>query len=644
MKNAVVAVIFLLVNSLTTLGQETAQHLLKELQEATTDDQKFTTLDKLVEYYIPRNRDSVLYFNKKAKVYAKSSAENWSKYRFNEAESIYYDGDLELSGQIIDSILSFQKDQLDINLYNSVLLFKGRIEAKKNNLTESISIFQTIISYSESIKESDWTDDLRGTYLGALNGISHTLNKKEEYSSAIVYDLKSEPYHRKDSVGLDYSITLTNIGTNYMKTGQYQKAILYFKRADSVNYEKKLDYLYGIIDFKIAEVYYELEEIEIAKGYSDSSLARLNRHQNTLYPISEPYWLRGQIYVLQNEFKKGLTFCEKAFKSRYAETSLSLKMKSCDCIKDAYEGIGDLTKSIEFANKSIVLRDSIKDRLIKTKKEIWTINESITRRAIKDSLANEILISKANDQELLLDEINNNSFFKTIGLILLLTVLAVGYLFLRKTKSYSKKVSDSLNEKEWMLKEIHHRVKNNFQVISSLLNIQSNSIENKESIQQLNDAKNRIYSMSLVHQKLYEKDNFSKINTQEYFEELIEHISSSLFSRNNTTTTKVDCGDIVLPLETAVSLGLLSNELITNSVKYGKNENGITELNVKLQECKNEYNLLVSDTGKGFDNAAVSKSGSIGMELIEVLSEQIDGTFSFENRGGTIFSLRFPKK
>ncbi|RPI76273.1 MAG: response regulator, partial [Ignavibacteriales bacterium] len=187
----------------------------------------------------------------------------------------------------------------------------------------------------------------------------------------------------------------------------------------------------------------------------------------------------------------------------------------------------------------------------------------------------------------------------------------------------------SLLEKEVLLKEIHHRVKNNLQVISSLLNLQSNSINDPESFEIFRESQNRIKSMALIHEKLYKSKNLLQINLEEYINDLISNVYQSYFGGSNHLPLKLKVKDIFLSVDTAISIGLIINELISNALKHAFNDNEVPngEIEVHLNnEVQNIYCLIVKDNGRGIpDNFNYKDPKTLGLRLVNSLVHQLDG-------------------
>lgn len=196
-----------------------------------------------------------------------------------------------------------------------------------------------------------------------------------------------------------------------------------------------------------------------------------------------------------------------------------------------------------------------------------------------------------------------------------------------------------LNEKDILLREIHHRVKNNLQIISSLLNMQSKYLSDEKTKAIVTDSQNRIKSMSLIHQKLYQEENLTGIDTNLYFTELIDSLSLSYGLDKKALSFVIEIEPLFLDVDTLIPLGLIVNEVITNAFKYGvdKNNGAFTFIFRKVNE---ELDLFVKDNGQGIHkDFEPKKSKSYGMKLIHSLGKKLKADIHFKNNQGLEISM-----
>ena len=201
----------------------------------------------------------------------------------------------------------------------------------------------------------------------------------------------------------------------------------------------------------------------------------------------------------------------------------------------------------------------------------------------------------------------------------------------------------SLKEKEQLLKEIHHRVKNNLQIVSSLLKLQSENILDENYLELIKDSRNRINSMALVHEMLYSSRDLSKIPIKEYIQRLCENINQSYSKPGSEIAFKFNVQkDFHFQIDHMISLGLIINEIVSNSFKYAFPGNKGT-ITIEFEDHKSYYRLNIFDNGIGLpENFDLEKDGQLGMQLIVMLSQQMDGKLEIQKKNGTLYQIEFP--
>lgn len=243
----------------------------------------------------------------------------------------------------------------------------------------------------------------------------------------------------------------------------------------------------------------------------------------------------------------------------------------------------------------------------------------------------------------------NSSLAFVITLILVYLVVklinrqnneAIGLL--RKERESQVKISQSLKEKDVMLAEIQHRVKNNLAIISSLLNLQSEKAPCDVSKQLMVDSRNRVMSMAMVHQNLYQKGNLSKIDLEIYLSELVLEISRSFLLKNPQVVIQEELEKIEIEITKAVPIGLIINEAITNSLKHAFDHSIANPvIKVELKVNGNQVEISLTDNGIGFLNIEGKKENTLGLSLMESLADQIDAKIEFTNKYGACIKLIF---
>jgi two-component sensor histidine kinase len=213
---------------------------------------------------------------------------------------------------------------------------------------------------------------------------------------------------------------------------------------------------------------------------------------------------------------------------------------------------------------------------------------------------------------------------------------------LSERKRIEAQITASLREKEVLLKEIHHRVKNNLQVISSLLDLQVSHIEDERAVEMLRDSQNRVTSMGLIHERLYQADDLAMIDIAEYVRDLVSNLLYSYSVDAARITLDIDVEDVVLDVDRAIPRGLIINELVSNSLKYAFAPGSDGRIVVALTRRGDSVVLTVQDDGIGLpESVQPDNTPSLGLRLVSTLAKQLRGSIELERTAGTSFTIQF---
>ena len=213
----------------------------------------------------------------------------------------------------------------------------------------------------------------------------------------------------------------------------------------------------------------------------------------------------------------------------------------------------------------------------------------------------------------------------------------------RTESELHRELESTIAEKNVLLAEVHHRVKNNLAVISSMLRLQIKESNNVELNSVLQNNSNRIHSMSLTHNKLYVQDDISKIAFDKYLEDLAKQLIHSYDGILNLKLN-LDLSSVVISLNDASVIGLIVNEIITNSIKHAFIKDSPAIIDIKLNTDSVNHHLLIGDNGKGFVAGKVDNNESLGLMLIDSLTTQLDGTYQIMSKQGTKYIITFPNR
>lgn len=326
-----------------------------------------------------------------------------------------------------------------------------------------------------------------------------------------------------------------------------------------------------------------------------------------------------------------------AQKSALAPTYLALSESNLDR--------GNYKNAYEYFTKYKAYEDSILDET-KTRQIAELQTEYETEK--KDQAIVE-LEQKSEIQRLQTEKQKSQIYLSLAGIALLLVIAFIFYYRSRlkqkanyQLETKNAEIAKQNDEKEVLLKEIHHRVKNNLQIISSLLSMQTRGLTDHKVIDAMKESQSRVKTMALIHEKLYQYENLSSINMQEYMKQLSEFLTQT-YGRNKEIEVTINTEDINLDIDTAVPLGLITNELLSNALKYAFEgvETGEIQINLSRSES-GDFRLVIKDSGVGLDkDMDIEKTTSLGLRLVRTLTRQINGNLSIDSHPGTTFSIDF---
>jgi PAS domain S-box-containing protein len=223
--------------------------------------------------------------------------------------------------------------------------------------------------------------------------------------------------------------------------------------------------------------------------------------------------------------------------------------------------------------------------------------------------------------------------------------VVVNYRDVTEREQAQAKLRESLSEKEVLLKELHHRVKNNLQVVSSLISLQSQHVTDPRARQMLQETQNRVMSMAILHRGLYGSKNISRIDCADYVSNVVAQVFSSYGDASTGIKVKTDVAQISVGIDVAIPCGLIVSELVSNCLMHAFPKGGPGEVLVDLHTTShNKLTLNVSDNGAGFPtDVDFRNTESLGLQLVNALTGQLGGTVDLVRNGGTTFSITFPK-
>ena len=447
--------------------------------------------------------------------------------------------------------------------------------------------------------------------------------------------LKKEKDYMQISSG-ENDIGLCFLNLKKLDSAEYyfDKAIIAFEKSPSKNPDK---YFKNIIKANLASIYVAQKKYDNVLPYFLKELS-LSKGRKDFFTLEHAYYKVANVYYLKNNTSKAIKYLDSTFFTLQKFQNNNLKEKALFLKAKVNFKARDFENAEIYFNNAQEYKDSINKVKIEKRYAYSAIKYEAKERQI------ELQESKQKN------EIDSYvKFFQKIGIFVLVVLLIVLFLYLSKILKNKKLITTQRNlaektskEREILLKEVHHRVKNNLQVISSILELQSLKNKDEKLTEVLQMAQHRIQAMSLIHQQLYrDSNNLNDVHFKEYVETLIAHIKASNTHVLSTIRFTVEALDYKFQISTAVTLGLIVNELITNAYKHAfvnkKNGNifiGLTKIDT------HQFCLIVKDNGIGFEED-LDKMDSLGLKLVRLLSKQLGGKMTCKSENGTEFIIDF---
>ena len=447
----------------------------------------------------------------------------------------------------------------------------------------------------------------------------------EHYDAAIdlMKSLNAERY---------MSTVLMNKGIIYQETDRYEQALKIQEDAKALKQEHEATpRSIALSDLNIGICLRGLGRTEEALIHFNTALETFESLDNTkgiTYALTE----RGSLYNSISSYEKALQDCTRSKLLLIQEGTIDYLENTYHCLYIAHRNLGNYREALTNHESYKNLQDSI-------------LNSSNIKRIGQLELEYEYEKDKAL-QALLAQQTERRNRWVNVSLIGLLMGLGIiTTLIYRNLKSKSKsekiladknnQISQALKDKDLLLREIHHRVKNNLQFISSLLNLQSRHVEDDKAFRALKEGQNRVRSMAIIHQNLYQEENLTGVETKVYFEKLIQSLVDSYNVSDTEITVDMEIEPINLDVDTMIPIGLIANELISNAIKYAFPSRKDARIEVKLFEKDDQLHLQVSDNGIGLPPEwEHSMNQSFGYKLIRTIKGQLDADLKILNNDG----------
>lgn len=501
-----------------------------------------------------------------------------------------------------------------------------------NRLVEKGYLNPAIEAFYKSLRVAEESGD-SVEIANAMGGVGLANLYLREYKNAIDYYLKQKQFLIDQKNEYELSITYSNLGEAYNETKSYEKALQYHKKA--LDLRKKMNFPLAISNsmYNIGYSYYLMgDSSDLALNYVNTSLKICNEINYTRL-LPDNYMLLGKIHLQQKKYPEAIKFLEYSLDLAKKYNNTAVLMEASGALSKMYAE----RKEFEKAYSNIVLYNELNDSII-SGENFKRITQLEMQRAF-DKKKNDYEMKHLQEKLNYETELRRNKLVRNYSLLVGLLIIAFG-LFMYYSYLKSRKAE---KEKEALLKEIHHRVKNNLMVVSSLLNLQSGSLTDDYTKAAVKESQSRVKSMALIHQLLYQSEMFTSIDFPKYLEQLMASLQSTYSKPGKNIKYFIYSDQIKLDIDTAIPLGLITNELATNAYKYAFIDSMDGTIEIAFQKMPgHKYMLKVSDDGKGLPlDFDLENSNTLGLKLVKILSKQIKAKLNYTIKNGTEFCVVF---
>ena len=601
------------------------QVLEEALPKLEQDTLKFEVLNDLAYYWHTRNLITALEFTERGLAITKEKKNLLWHGRFQITQ-----GAILLRQEKLDAAEAVLREA-EAKVTESDLAF---LNTQLGYVYERRGLIGRAADYAmETLRLGEKLNDKKAIGI-AYSDLSNLFWKQGKYEEGLEYGLRSLSFFESRGINdLDYDFTVYIVGNNYLSLKQYDKAMEYYLR--SIEIGERYGFYNNLSDVYISlvDLYVFLNEFKKAEEAGENAVKYAYFLDNA-FMLMRSYLSVGELQIQNKNYPAAIKNIQKSievatpnfgdsFFLSKAYHSLGIAYAEYNRFKEAYEAFSkyDSLNSLVFTAEA---------------------DQRISQLQTEFNVAQKENTIQLQETRLLRQRTTQNFIIFIVGLLLvILLILWVSFTNNRKKNLLLKKQN---LEKEFLLKEIHHRVKNNLEVVTSLLALQTAQTKNPEIASAMKESQNRVFSMSIIHQRLYQENHLSTIEMKDYFYHLGNHILDS-FGEEKRIKINYEMSELHLDVDTAVPLGLIVNELLTNSLKYAFPNKQSGEITINLKKKPNkDVQLIVKDNGKGYTEDEPVKGTGFGKKLIDLLTQQLDGTLQVFHTSGTeyFFNFRLP--
>jgi len=558
---------------------------------------------------------------------------------------IYYYGVLNRRLGDFEKAISYYKQYFHYAEKDTSYRKMANVQLAMSNLYYDHAYYDSsMVAANHALRIYDSSGDTLN-YCKSLRKVGNIMRKMGRYDSALDYLNQCIEKSTEANIDSEVAEAYNDKGIVYEKLNIVDSMFHYYYAYYDYSIETNMVSAQVYANYNLSVAFQEVAEYDKALHFANGAYSTAT-DINDVEMIKYSKILQGVLKIKTGELEDGILMLETLLSDNLG---LDGNLQVFENLSIAYEEVGRYKDALKAGRKHKVYADSTVNLEIQQQ-----IAELETQFDSKQK-AKEIELLNAQNNVMML-ELENADTQKLYFLIGLLALSAIVFLLLwsnrlskrNQTILTEKKriVEESLLEKKSLLQEIHHRVKNNLQIISSLLSLQSRQLSDPVALEAIKDGRNRVKSMALIHQNLYEDDNLVGVDMAEYINRLAKSLIFNYKMDNLEIKLETDIDNIKMSIDQIIPLGLILNELITNSLKYAFSEKNSGLISIKLQEIDDLITLEVLDNGIGLPlGFSIDQYDSLGFKLINSFTRKLNAKFEIGSpQEGTLIKIQIPQQ
>ncbi|MEK6482042.1 tetratricopeptide repeat protein [Catalinimonas sp. 4WD22] len=597
---------------------------LSELELAVSqlplDSLKLQLLNDLGYYYHTRNLNTALdYIEEGLGLARQLNNQRWEgKFQISQGAVLLRMEKLDLAEEVlneaIDKVLPADRWLLYTNL--------GYVYERRGMLDKASSYAMQTLQLGEKI-------GLDRAKAMAYSDLSCLFWKQGKFEQALEYSLESIALYEKRGIqDLDYDFTLYLVGNNYLALNRHQEALDYYEK--SIRMGEQYGFYNNLSDvyISLADLYASQETLPEAEKAGQEALKYARLLENN-FMIMRSLLSLGKIYNQEAKYEEAEESLQMSLSVATEDFGDKFFLNQVyEALATAYEGQAQYDKAYRAMQQHDLLED-----------QVFTSDADQRLAELQTQLE---VVQKENTIQLQQNQLKQQATFQFL-MVIILVLLASFLLFLYQTYQQKKKhnliLARKNQEMEFLLKEIHHRVKNNLEVVSSLLSLQAHE-QDGQLHEVMVENQNRVQSMSIIHEKLYQGENLSTIEMKDYFLNLGSYVIH-MYAAEERVQLRCDMAAIEVDVDMAIPVGLIVNELLTNALKYAFPDGRKGHISISLTQKDKLLLLEVADNGVGRRQEESHESKGFGSELVRLLTRQLEGKMRLDMQQGTTVQFEF---